>query len=129
VVREVPICGVVAQGMRWLARADGGMSGNRTPSCSGLSQPSLALLTHRQGWTRQPGSQSMSDWLASRVRRLEKVGLGDAVGVAGRPLDQFDSITVGVGDPAGPRSVRVARVGRRIGRNTLNGKIGEGCIQ
>jgi hypothetical protein len=71
----------------------------------------------------------MSGWHASGVRRLGEVGLGDAVGVAGRPLDQFDSITVGVGDPAGPRSVRVVRVGRRIGRNTLNGKIGEGGIQ
>jgi hypothetical protein len=71
----------------------------------------------------------MSGWLASGVRRLREVGLGDAVGVAGRPLDQLDSITVGVGDPTGPRSVRVARVGRRIGRNTLNRKIGDGCIQ
>lgn len=71
----------------------------------------------------------MSGWHASGVRRLGEVGLSDAVGVAGRPLDQFDSITVGVGDPAGPRSVRVVRVGRRIGRNTLNGKIGEGGIQ
>jgi hypothetical protein len=42
---------------------------------------------------------------------------------------KFDSVTVGVGDPAGPRSVREARVGRRIGRNTLNGEIGEGGIQ
>lgn len=58
-----------------------------------------------------------------------EVGLGDAVGVAGRPLDQFDSITVGVGDPAGPRSVRVVSVGRRIGRNTLNGKIDGSGIQ
>jgi len=58
-----------------------------------------------------------------------EVGVGDAFGMADRPLDQFDPITVRVGDPAGPRCVRVARVRSRIGRNTLNGKIGEGCIQ
>jgi hypothetical protein len=68
-------------------------------------------------------------WRAIGARRVWEVGLGDAVGVAGGPLDQLDPITVGVSDPTGPRSVRVARVGRRIGRDTLNGKIGEGCIQ
>jgi hypothetical protein len=62
----------------------------------------------------------MSGWRASGVRRLGEVGLGDAVGVAGRPLDQFDSITVGVGDPALVRG-RSARSGsrRRIGRRQL----------
>jgi hypothetical protein len=63
------------------------------------------------------------------VRRLREVGVGDAVGLADRPLDQFDSIAVRVGDPAGPRCIRVASVRSRSGHNTLNGKIGEGCIQ
>jgi hypothetical protein len=87
------------------------------------------LVSSRLAVVLQAQAGSVSGWHASGVRRLGEVGLGDAVGVAGRPLDQFDAITVGVGDPAGPRSVGVVRVGRRIGRDAVDGEIGEGGIQ
>jgi hypothetical protein len=65
----------------------------------------------------------------SRSAGSGEVGLGDAIGVAGRPLDQLDPVTVRIGDPAGPRPVRAAGKPGRAGRDPLGGKIGEGRVQ
>src|SRR6516165_1124964 len=54
-----------------------------------------------------------------------EVGAGDALGVAGRPLDQLDPVTVWIGDPAGLRSVRASGTPWWLGRDPLGGKIGE----
>ena len=61
----------------------------------------------------------------SRSAGSGEVGAGDAVRVAGRPLDQLDTVTVWIGDPAGPRSVRAAGTPRWLGGDPLGGKIGE----
>jgi hypothetical protein len=58
-----------------------------------------------------------------------EVGLGNAVGMAGRPLDQLDPVAVRVGDPTGPRPVRAVGKPGRLGRDRLRGKIGEASVQ
>jgi hypothetical protein len=66
----------------------------------------------------------------SRVRLLSgEVGLGDAVSMAGRPLDQLDPVAVRVGDPTGPRPVRAVGKPGRLGRDRLGGKVGDGGVQ
>ena len=65
----------------------------------------------------------------SRSAGSGEVGAGDAVGVAGRPLDQLDPVTVWIGDPAGLRSVRAAGTPWWPGRDPFGGKIGESRVQ
>src|SRR5205823_15005019 len=66
---------------------------------------------------------------AGTMNSSGEVGLGDAVGMAGRPLDQLDPVAVGVGDPAGPRPVRAGGLSRQLGDDPLRGKISEGRVQ
>lgn len=58
-----------------------------------------------------------------------EVGLGDAVGMAGWPLDKLDPVAIRIGDPAGPRPVCAAGKQGRLGRDPHDGKIGEACVQ
>src|SRR4051794_6500502 len=58
-----------------------------------------------------------------------EVGLGDAVGVAGRPLDQLDPVAVRVGNPAGPRPVRAAGRPGRLGRDPARGQLGQRLLE
>src|SRR5215475_2463847 len=65
----------------------------------------------------------------SRSAGSGEAGGGDAVGVAGRPLDQLDPVTVWIGDPAGLRSVRAAGTPWWLGRGPFGGKVGESRVQ
>src|SRR5262245_23041448 len=83
-------------------------------------------------WCRSRPAAGCSQWgIRSRPSTSSsgEVGFGDAVGMAGRPLDQLDPVTVRVGDPADPGPVRTAGKPGRLGCDPLDGKIGEGRVQ
>jgi hypothetical protein len=103
-------------------------------------RPSSPLLIRGFG-VRVPGGAPVLTWAISHVYQVDltieragrdssgEVGLGDAVGMASRPLDQLDPVAVRVGDPTGPRPVRAGGHFGRLGYDPLRGKIGEGRVQ
>src|SRR5690349_5553346 len=71
-----------------------------------------------QTW-EESAPPALHDRQGPRLAGSGEVGLGDAVGMAGRPLDQLDPVAVRVGDPTGPRPVRAVRKPGRLGHDPL----------